>query len=103
MWEVDCVAEVRDALLPPRHRFAYAIVGLLVVASLICAGLVVVRILYSQTAHYWLIWTLTLACVPFMFAGLAYVMAEGRRSVFSVFTVLAAVVCSSSLPRLCTS
>lgn len=93
MREVGHAAEAGDAVLPSRHRFAYAIVGLLIAASLICAGLVVARMLHSQTAHYWfLIWNLTLAWVPFVFAGLAYVMSEGRRSVLSVFTVLAAVV-----------
>ena len=49
--------------------------------------------LYSGSVHYWfLVWNLALAWVPFVFAGLAYMMAKGRRSTFSVFIVLAALV-----------
>jgi uncharacterized membrane protein len=79
--------------LPTKHPFAYAIVGLLSAASLVCAGLVGARMLYSGSVHYWfLVWNLALAWVPFVFAGLAYMMAKGRRSAFSVFIVLAALV-----------
>ena len=79
--------------LRTKHLFAYAIVGLLSAASLVCVGLVGARMLYSGSVHYWfLVWNLALAWVPFVFAGLAYMMAKGRRSTFSVFIVLAALV-----------
>lgn len=69
--------------------FAGAIVGLLVAASLVCVGLVGARMLYSHSSHYWfLIWNLTLAWVPFIFAGLAYVLGRRSRSVLLVFVVL---------------
>ncbi len=80
-------------LLSTKHPFAYAIVGLLSAASLVCVALVGARMLYSGSVHYgFLIWNLALAWVPFVFAGLAYMMAKGRRSTFSVFIVLAALV-----------
>jgi uncharacterized membrane protein len=86
-------ANVGSDALPTKHPFAYAIVGLLSAASLVCAGLVGARMLYSGSAHYWfLVWNLALAWVPFVFAGVAYMMAKGRRSTFSVFIVLAALV-----------
>ncbi len=88
--------EVRDTagdLLPGRHQFAYAIVGLLGAASAICVGLVAARMLYSQSTHYWfLVWNLALAWVPFVFAGLVYVMARGRRTILSAFIAAAALV-----------
>ena len=80
-------------LFSTKHPFAYAIVGLLSAASLVCVALVGARMLYSGSVHYgFLIWNLALAWVPFVFAGLAYMMAKGRRSTFSVFIVLAALV-----------
>ena len=80
-------------LVSTKHPFAYAIVGLLSAASLVCVALVGARMLYSGSVHYgFLIWNLALAWVPFVFAGLAYMMAKGRRSTFSVFIVLAALV-----------
>ena len=59
-----------EEVAPTRHRFAAAIVGLLLGASLVCVGLVTARMVYSHTVHYWfLIWNLALAWVPFVFAG----------------------------------
>jgi uncharacterized membrane protein len=78
---------------PGRHRFAYAIVGLLVAASLVCVGLIVARSWYSRTYHYWfLLWNLALAWVPFVFAALAYSLASTRRAVRYVFIAAAALV-----------
>ena len=76
-----------------RHRFAYAIVGLLMAASLVCIGLLAARMVYSHSVHYWfLIWNLALAWVPFVFAGLAYTMATARRAVAYVLIVVAAIL-----------
>ena len=78
---------------PRRHRFATAIVGLLLAASLVCVGLVVARMAYSHTVHYWfLMWNLALAWVPFVFAGLAYTLASSRRALTYVLIVCAALV-----------
>jgi uncharacterized membrane protein len=78
---------------PASHRFAYAMVGLLMAASLICVALVGARMMYSHSVHYWfLIWNLALAWVPFVFAGLAYTMATARRAVAYVLIVVAALV-----------
>jgi uncharacterized membrane protein len=78
---------------PRRHRFATAIVGLLLAASLVCVGLVVARMAYSHTVHYWfLMWNLALAWVPFIFAGLAYTLAWSRRALTYMLIVCAALV-----------
>ncbi|MBE3031679.1 MAG: DUF1361 domain-containing protein [Actinobacteria bacterium] len=78
---------------PPPHRFATAIVGLLLGASVVCGGLVAARMVYSQTAHYWfLMWNLTLAWVPLVFAGVAYTLASARRAVLYALIVVAALV-----------
>ncbi len=78
---------------PSRHRFALAITGLLVVASISCAALLGARMWYSQTAHYgFLLWNLVLAWVPFVFAGIAYSLATTRRAVLSVLVVAAALL-----------
>ena len=70
---------------PGRHRFAYAIVGLLGAASLVCVGLFLARFWYSHTYHYWfLLWNLVLAWVPFVFAAIAYSLASARRAVLYV-------------------
>jgi uncharacterized membrane protein len=82
--EPEASAGDSAALLPrvSRHRFAKAIVGLMVAASLVCVALVAARMVYSHTIHYWfLIWNLALAWVPFVFAGLAYSLSTSRRVV----------------------
>jgi uncharacterized membrane protein len=78
---------------PGRHRFALAITGLLVVASVSCAALLGARMWYSQTVHYgFLLWNLVLAWVPFVFAGIAYTLATARRAVLYVLVVAAALL-----------
>ena len=75
------------------HRFALAIVGLLVAASLVCAGILGARMAYSHTAHYWFLsWNLALAWVPFVFAGLAYRSSASSRTLAWVLVVPAALV-----------
>jgi uncharacterized membrane protein len=76
-----------------RHRFAFAMVGLLMAASLVCIALLAARMVYSHSVHYWfLVWNLALAWVPFVFAGLAYTMATARRAVAYVLIVVAAIL-----------
>jgi uncharacterized membrane protein len=73
------------------HRFAVAIVGLLVGATLICVGILGARMWYSHTVHYWfLLWNLALAWVPFIFAALAYTFSAPRRATVWLLVVLAA-------------
>ena len=82
------------------HRFAYAIIGLLFAASLVCAGLMVARFEYSHTYHYWfLLWNLVLAWVPFVFAAIAYSLASARRAVLTVLVVAAAVLWLAFFPN----
>ena len=89
-----------QAHAPGRHRFAYAIVGLLVAASLVCVGLIAARSWYSHTYHYWfLLWNLVLAWVPFVFAAIAYSLASARRAVLYVLIVAAAVVWLAFFPN----
>ena len=83
-----------------RHRFAYAIVGLLVAASLVCVGLIAARSWYSHTYHYWfLLWNLALAWVPFIFAAIAFSLAAKGRAVLWVVVALAAVVWLAFFPN----
>ena len=83
------------------HRFAYAIIGLLGAASLVCVVLIGARSWYSHTYHYWfLLWNLALAWVPFVFAGLAYALAPARRRAYLwVLVALAAVVWLAFFPN----
>jgi uncharacterized membrane protein len=75
------------------HRFAVAIVGLLAGATLICVGILGARMWYSHTAHYgFLLWNLTLAWVPFVFAGLAYTFSTPRRTLVWLLVILAALL-----------
>lgn len=75
------------------RRFAVAIVGLLAAASLVCLALLVFRMWYSRGVHYWfLAWNLALAWVPFVSAGVAYVLSStGRRAAY-LAVALSAVV-----------
>jgi uncharacterized membrane protein len=84
-----------------RHRFAYAIIGLLLAASIVCVVLIGARSWYSHTYHYWfLLWNLALAWVPFIFAGVAYALAPARRRAYLwVLVMLAAVVWLAFFPN----
>ena len=85
---------------PAEHGFAYAIVGLLVAASLVCVALIAVRFRYSQTYHYWfLLWNLALAWVPFVFAAITYRLASAGRAVLSVLIVATALVWLAFFPN----
>ena len=85
---------------PGRHRFAWAMIGLLSAASLVCVGLIIARFSYSHTYHYWfLLWNLVLAWVPFVFAAIAYSLASARRAVLYVLIVAAAIVWLAFFPN----
>jgi uncharacterized membrane protein len=89
-----------QATAPGRHRFAYAIAGLLVAASFVCIGLIAARSWYSHTYHYWfLLWNLALAWVPFLFAAIAYRLASAHRAVLYVLIFAAAVVWLAFFPN----
>ena len=93
-------ARTRPAAGHGAHRFAWAIVGLMVSASLVCVGLIAARTWYSHTYHYWfLLWNLALAWVPFVFAAIAYRLASARRAVLWVLVVLAALVWLAFFPN----
>jgi uncharacterized membrane protein len=76
-----------------RHRFAVAILVLLAAASLVCIGLIGLRMWYTQTRHYdFLLWNLVLAWLPLVFAGLAYTLAtQSRRGASYLLIGLSAV------------
>lgn len=75
------------------HRFAAAIVTLLAGASGVCVLLLLARMWYSGTVHYWfLLWNLALAWVPFAVAAVACRLAgSGRRGSGLAVTLAAAV------------
>jgi len=82
------------------HRFAYAIIGLLGAASLVCVVLIAARSWYSHTYHYWfLLWNLALAWVPFVFAGVAYTLAPARRASLWVAVLLSALAWLAFFPN----
>ena len=91
---LESLSAAPDEVKPPRrHRFAAAIVGLLLGASRRLRRARGARMVYSHTVHYWfLMWNLALAWVPFVFAGVAYTLASARRAVLYVLIVAAALV-----------
>jgi uncharacterized membrane protein len=98
--DAPAAARLTEGRARGRHRFAYAIVGLLVAASLVCVALIAARSWYSHTYHYWfLLWNLVLAWVPFVFAAIAYVLAARRRAALWVVVVLAALVWLAFFPN----
>ncbi len=73
-------------------RFAIAIIGLLLAASLMGCVLVGVRMLYTQTAHYWfLLWNLALAWVPLVMASVAHRLSIARAGGRVAITLAAAL------------
>jgi uncharacterized membrane protein len=82
------------------RRFATAIVSLLAAASAVCVLLLLGRMWYSGTAHYWfLLWNLFLAWVPFVLAGLAYRLARSGRRGSAVTVPLAAAAWLAFFPN----
>ena len=75
------------------RKYEKAIVALLVAASIICCGLIGVRMWRTGTVHYgFLVWNLGLAWVPFLAAAAAYAAAfTGRRATYSIIIACALV------------
>lgn len=73
-----------------RNRYSIAVFVLLNLACLICIGLVVARIAYSDTGrHRGLIWNLFLAWIPFMLAYFAHVVSWRRATLYLIIPVIA--------------
>jgi len=71
-----------------RHRYKLLLVLLLMAASVISTLLARARMAYSNTQDYSnLIWNLSLAWIPFVFASIAYFVSWSRRLVYLVVPV----------------
>lgn len=75
-----------------RHKYKLLIFTLLLAASVISVLLARARMAYSDTMDYSnLIWNLSLAWIPFLFASLAYVVSWSKKLLFLVVPVCAFV------------
>ena len=73
-----------------QNRYSIAVFVLLNLACLICIGLVVARVAYSESdRHLGLIWNLFLAWIPFMLAYFAHAVSWRRISLYLVIPVIA--------------
>ena len=71
-----------------RNRYKLFVFGLLVTASVVSVLLARARMAYSNTNDYsTLIWNLSLAWIPFIFASIAYLVSWSRRLLFLVLPV----------------
>jgi len=74
------------------HKYKLLIILLLVMASVISILLALARVAYSGSREYTnLIWNLALAWIPFIFAGLAYLVSWGRRWLWLVVAACALI------------
>ena len=81
-----------DALLRTYrdHKYKLGVFVLLSAASVVCVGLVVVRLVYYQSSGYTnLVWNLFLAWIPFVLAYLAYMLSWQRTLMYFVIPVFA--------------
>lgn len=75
-----------------RHKYKLLIFALLLAASVISVTLASARMAYSNSSDYSsLIWNLSLAWIPFVFATLAYVVSWSRKLLYLVVPVCAFV------------
>ena len=75
-----------------QHKYKIAMVMLLVGASVISVLLARARMVYSNSHDYsTLIWNLSLAWIPFIFASLAYMVSWSRRLLYLVVPVCSLV------------
>ena len=73
-----------------QNRYSIAVFVLLNLACMICIGLVVARVAYSESdRHLGLIWNLFLAWIPFMLAYFAHAVSWRRISLYLVIPVIA--------------
>jgi uncharacterized membrane protein len=71
-----------------RHKYKFSLALLLMAASLISILLARARMAYSNTQDYSnLIWNLTLAWIPLIFASIAYIVSWSRRLLYLVVPV----------------
>ncbi len=72
------------------HKYKIGVFGLLTLASLICVGLVVARMAYSDSRRYAsLIWNLALAWIPFVLAYAAYMLSWRKLLMYAVIPAFA--------------
>ena len=75
-----------------RHYRQLGVIASLIFASLVCLGLLVLRVAYSHSLHYvWLLWNLSLAWLPAASALIAYNLHK-HHSKLSWFLVSACAV-----------
>lgn len=75
-----------------RHKYKFAILGLLIGASAISVFLAEARIAYSHSDDYsTLIWNLVLAWIPFVFASIAYAISWSRKLLYFIVPVCALI------------
>lgn len=72
------------------HKYKIGVFGLLTAASVVCVGLVLARMTYSDSPRYTnLIWNLFLAWIPFILAYFAYVLSWQRFLMYFVIPIFA--------------
>jgi len=77
--------------LSEQHKNKFAIFVLLAAASAICFLLAAVRMARSDSTHYgFLLWNLMLAWIPFIFAALAYTLANVNKRILTLLIFAAA-------------
>jgi uncharacterized membrane protein len=75
------------------HKHKFTIFFLLMAASAISILLMAIRMARSDSVRYaFLLWNLILAWVPFVFAALAYALANARKRILYLLIVVSAVV-----------
>lgn len=75
-----------------KHKNIILIFLLLVAASAVCVFLASIRFSRSDSTRYsFLLWNLMLAWIPFLFAGLAYALANTRRRILYLLVFASAV------------
>lgn len=68
-----------------KHKYKIGVFLLLSAASVICIALVIARVIYTGSSRYqMLIWNLFLAWIPFILAGLAYMLSWNKKLVYLV-------------------
>lgn len=73
-----------------RHKYKLLIFAILLMASLISFLLAKARIAYSNSSDYsTLIWNLSLAWIPFIFASIAYMVSWSRKLLFLIVPICA--------------
>jgi len=73
-----------------RHRYSISVFMLLNIACMVCIGLILLRVAYSDSSrHVSLIWNLFLAWIPFMLAYFAHVVSWRRVTLYLIIPGIA--------------